>query len=193
MPFKFPVGILKECPHYLILRNMKNTNYRNKKRRTKSKFVKLGYQDKVVINGQEMYIKDASKQYPKELFALVVAKKVMLAQRVYMNLLDCIRVLDFDSYQAHRLPYHEKVVCATTKKWHRELDLIVRNKLKNENVSSVKIVVKGKSRTFHSFGNPIIVTPIGINCSTSISRTYIKHLTKSDFLQLIQINGTTLN
>ncbi len=172
---------------------MKNTNYRNKKRRTKSKFVKLGYWGKVVINGNEMYVREASEKYPRELFALVEAKEIMLAQRVYMNLLDCIRVLDFASYQAHRLPYHEKVVCATTKKWHRELDLIVRNKLKNENISSVKIVVKGKSRTYHSLGNPILDTSTGINCSTSISRTFIKHLTKSDFTQLIQINSTTLN
>jgi hypothetical protein len=172
---------------------MINTNYRNKKRRTKSKFVKLGYWGKVVINGQEMYVRDASEKYPRELFALVEAKEVMLAQRVYMNLLDCIRVLDFASYQAYRLPYHEKVVCATTKKWHRELDLIVRNKLKNEYISSVKIVVKGKSRTYHSLGNPIPDKSKEINCSTSISRTYIKHPTKSDFTQLIQINSATLN
>jgi len=163
---------------------MINTNYRNKKRRTKSKFVKLGYWGKVVINGQEMYIRDASEKYPRELFALVEAKEVMLAQRVYMNLLDCIRALDFASYQAHRLPYHEKVVCATTKKWHRELDLIVRNKLKNQEISGVEILVNGKTRTFHSTGKPVYDKPQTLKCSTMMFHTFLKQDNKLEFIQL---------
>jgi hypothetical protein len=163
---------------------MINTNYRNKKRRTKSKFVKLGYWDKVVINGKEMYVRDASEKHPHELFALVTAKEVMLAKRVYMNLLDCMRVLDFASYQAHRLPYHEKVVCATTKKWHRELDYIVRNKLKNQEISGVQILVKGKTRTFHSMGKPVYDKPQTLKCSTIMFHTFIKQDNKFEFTKL---------
>jgi hypothetical protein len=169
---------------------MINSNYNNTRKQTKSAFSRLGYWQQVVINGKEMYVRDASMQYPRELFALVTAKKVLLAKRVYMNLLDCIRALDFESYKAHRLPYHQKVVSATTKKWHKELDFIVRNKLKKQEISAVQISVNGKVRTYHAIRKPVLNQPR--NCSTTMCNKFIKRTNQFEFTKLYKTPANTL-
>ena len=135
---------------------MINTNYRNKKRRTKSKYAGLGYWGEVMILGKLMYVREASMNHPIELFTLVTTKQVILADRVYQNLLDCIRVINPSLYEAHRAVYHEEVVRNTIIKQQQELDQVVRNQLKGENLDTITMIVKGKSRTYKSLGAPLV-------------------------------------
>jgi len=135
---------------------MINTNYRNKKRRTKSKYAGLGYWGKVMILGKLMYVREASMNHPIELFTLVTTKQVILVKRVYQNLLDCIRVINPPLYEAHRAVYHKKVVERTFIKQQQELDHVVRNQLRGENLDTITMIVKGKSRTYKSLGAPAV-------------------------------------
>jgi hypothetical protein len=135
---------------------MINTNYKNKKRRTKSVYAAMGYWNEVMILGKLMYVREASMNYPIELFALVTAKQVRLADRVYQNLLDCIRVINPWLYEAHRAFYHEEVVRNTIKKQQQELDHVVRTQLRGENLDTITMIVKGKSRTYQSLGAPAV-------------------------------------
>jgi len=129
---------------------MKFSNYKNKKNRTKSPYVRLGYHDKVEINGTVMYLRDASRDFPHELFALIDKKKLWVAERVYKNLLDYMRVVDFAKYESHRRPYHDKVVLHTKIKQFNELEYVVRSHLGGFAVSNVNMVVGSRMRRYRS-------------------------------------------
>lgn len=135
---------------------MINTNYKNKKRRIKSEYAGLGYWGKVTILGKLMYVREASMNHPIELFTLVTTNQVILAKRIYQNLLDCIRVINPSLYEAHRAVYHEEVVRNTIIKQQQELDHVVRNQLSGENLDRITMIVKGKSRTYKSLGAPAV-------------------------------------
>jgi hypothetical protein len=143
----FNGAIFTDLEHFTMV----NNNYRNKKRRTKSKFKRLGYHDQVIINDQLIYLKDASRDYPKELFRLVVAKSIWVADRVYMNLLDVIKVLDPEAYKAHRTHYHTAYVQQTKAKWHGDVNSAVSSVFKNKFLTKLELTVtkkETKTRTY---------------------------------------------
>lgn len=149
---------------------MMNSNYRNKKNRTKSPYVRLGYHDKVDINGTVMYIRDASQDYPHDLFALIDKKQIWVAERVYKNLLDYMRVVDCAKYEAHRRPYHDKVVLNTRIKQYNELDYVVRAHLDGCAVSKVSMVVGSRVRNYRSSGSPSFARSFTfVKCSTGFA------------------------
>ena len=152
---------------------MRNSNYRNKKNRTKSPYVRLGYHDKVDINGTVMYLRDASKDHPHELFALIDKKQIWVAERVYKNLLDYMRVVDVFKYEAHRRPYHDKVVLNTKIKQYNELDYVVRAHLVGCAVSKVSMVVGSRMRNYSSsrlLDSPSLTSSFTfVKCSTGFA------------------------
>ena len=136
---------------------MKNNNYYNSYKYKKSnKYTKLGYHDSIDINGLNCSVKVGVVLYPLEMFALVAAKKVWLADRVYMDLLDIVWSTYNDFYLVHRMPYHNAVVNNTIKKQRQELDHVVRTKLKGKTIGSVTMQYKGKERTYISLGNGFV-------------------------------------
>jgi len=165
---------------------MINTNYKNKKRRTKSEYAALGYWGKVMISGKLMYVREASMNHPIELFALVTAKQVRLADRVYQNLLDCIRVINPSLYEAHRAVYHEEVVRNTIKKQLQELDHVVRTQLNGKNLDTITVIVKGKSRTYKSLGAPAVSKTNSLRKKHSY--TFLKQ--EGHFVQLETVSDT---
>jgi hypothetical protein len=136
---------------------MKNTNYYNRYNNKKSqKYTKLGYFDTVVINGLTVPVKLGMILYPIDLFALVTTKKVWLSDRVYMDLLDCIKYMYLDFYLVHRMPYHNAVVNEAINKQRHELDSVVRTKLNRKSIGIVSMQYKDKVRTYRSLGNETI-------------------------------------
>lgn len=119
-------------------------------RTSNSNYCKLGYRDKVIVDGQEMTLSTASLKEPEKLFALVVEKSIIVADRVYQNLLDCIRSINPNLYEAHRTSYHEEIVSKVKKIQRQELDIIVRNKLNKKSINKIEVVVNGKVRKYRN-------------------------------------------
>jgi len=65
-----------------------------------------------------------------------------------------------------------------------ELSTGRRNKLKNKEISKVQILVKGKTRTFHSMGKPVYDKPQTLKCSTIMFHTFIMQDNKFEFTKL---------
>lgn len=119
-------------------------------RTSNSNYRKLGYRDKVIVDGKEMTLSAASLKEPEKLFALVVEKSIIAADRVYQNLLDCIRSIDPNLYEAHRTSYQEEIVRKVKKIQRQELDGIIRNKLREQSINTVEVIVNDKVRKFHN-------------------------------------------
>lgn len=118
--------------------------------RTRPKVQRLGYRDTVSVSGIAMRIDKACSEYPVELFELIHRKEVWVSERIYQNLLDYLRSIDHPLYYEHRKPYHDKVVSDTVQLQKQELDYVVRNKLKGEEIRRVEMTVKGKTRSYTS-------------------------------------------
>ena len=117
-----------------------------------------------------MYLRDASKDHPHELFALIDKKQIWVAERVYKNLLDYMRVDDVAKYEAHRRPYHDKVVLNTKIKQYNELDYVVRANLDGCAVSKVSMVVGSRVRNYRSSGSPSFARSFTfVKCSTGFA------------------------
>lgn len=108
-----------------------------KKRNSKNK--KLGYRDFISVHGEKIRLDSACKLYPVEVFKLVDSKSIMVADRIYMNLLDVIRNIDEQLYFSHRQPYHQQVVAKANKLTNYELDYLVRNKLYGKGASKIQL------------------------------------------------------
>jgi hypothetical protein len=123
-----------------------------KERRKKNK--SLGYREKIVMNGVTMTISDALKKYPLELFELVSKKGIKISEPIYMNLLDFVKRENRSLYEEHRKPYKAPFVEKVSKLHNYEVDYVVRNLLKDRDISTLQIALdKDNKKTYHSLNS----------------------------------------
>ncbi|MGC6413325.1 MAG: hypothetical protein ACON5K_01340 [Bacteroidia bacterium] len=106
---------------------------------------RLGYRDYIEINGKSIQLGNACKRHPVEVFKLIDKKQIIVGERIYQNMLDVIKKIDFNLYKTHRIQYHLRQQERISKRDQYELDYIVRNNLKNDkNIGTINICLKEK-------------------------------------------------
>jgi len=146
-----------------------------------NRFKRLGYRDFIELNGTATQLGNACKHQPIEVFKMIDKKKIIVAERIYKNLLDTIFAIDFQLYIKHRLSYQNRQIQKFDKRDKYELDYVVRNNLKDEkNIDTVSISLKG-TNNFKKFQN--------LENSEEVKKSkFIVHLSKrNDYLKEFRI------
>lgn len=119
------------------------------------RYKRLGYRDFVVINGKQLRLDVASKEFPIEVFQQIDSKQIYVGERIYMNLLDCLKAMNHPLYFSHRKPYHDKVVEKVKTQQRRDLISVVNSCLVSKNIDKLEVKHKINSnktttRTYRS-------------------------------------------
>ena len=111
----------------------------------------LGYQNKCKIFGQIMTVSKAMELYPRELFELVNNKNLILANVIYMNFIDIVKILDRPSYEQHRKPFKAPFVKRVSEKYNYEVDFTVRHVLQGVKFNTLVLQTSpGKPKVYRS-------------------------------------------